>query len=50
VDLSQAGDLVTRGTPTPDDLRVRRAIIHDPHFRLEYVRLGTNQLVFRRIQ
>ena len=49
-DLSQVEQLGSRGIPTPDDLRVRRAMVHDPHFKLEYVRLRTNQLVFRRVQ
>jgi len=48
-DLSQADKLVTRGTPTPDDLRVARAVLRDPHFKLVFMHRGANQLVFHRV-
>jgi hypothetical protein len=49
-DLSQAERLLLRGQPTADELRVRRFLMRDPRFKLVYVRLGTNQLVFRRVR
>ena len=49
-DLSQAEGMISHGTPSEDDLRVARAVVADPHFKLVYAQIGRNQLVFRRIQ
>lgn len=48
-DLSQADEALRRGEPRPEELRVRRALAGDPRFRQEYVRLGWNQVVYRRV-
>lgn len=49
-DLSDAQSLILRGTPRLEELRVRRALLRDPRFKLVYVRLGTNQVVFQRVR
>jgi hypothetical protein len=46
--LTEYGSL-GRGTPKPEDLRVRRALLRDRRFKLVYWRPGLNQLVFQRI-
>lgn len=47
-DLSDVRQYLMRGTPSKDDLRVRRALLRDPRFQLVYARRGMNQLVFQR--
>ncbi|HEU4888926.1 MAG TPA: hypothetical protein VFV49_13650 [Thermoanaerobaculia bacterium] len=46
-DLSDFQQLLG-GKPSEDDLRVRRALLRDPRFKLVAVRRGMNQLVFKR--
>jgi hypothetical protein len=49
-DLSQAKRFLNKGQPRPEDLRVRRAVVADKRFKVEYARIGWNQVVFRRIR
>lgn len=49
-DLSDARGRLLGGSPRPEELRVRRALLRDPRFRLAYVALGKNQVVFQRIR
>jgi hypothetical protein len=41
--------LLGRGQPTAQDLRVRRALLKDRRWRLVYWKAGLNQLVFERV-
>lgn len=49
-DLSQARHFLNKGVPRPEDLRVRRAVAADKRFKVEFARVGWNQVLFRRIQ
>jgi len=49
-DLSQARRFLNKGQPRPEDLRVRRAVVADKRFKVQYARIGWNQVVFRRIR
>jgi hypothetical protein len=49
-DLSDASKYISRGQPSPEELRVRRQLLKDGRFRLRYVQGGRNQLVFERIR
>lgn len=49
-DLSEARLYLRRGKPAPEDLRVRRFLIGDHRFRIAYLQLGTNQVVFERVR
>ena len=49
-DLSEAEAALRRGKPKPEELRVRRALAGDPRFTQEYVRVGWNQVVYRRVE
>jgi hypothetical protein len=49
-DLSQTATFMHTGVPTPEDLRVRRALLRDKRFKLVYFRKGANQLIFQRVR
>lgn len=49
-DLGQAKRLLNKGQPRPEELRVRRAVVADKRFKVEYARIGWNQVIFRRIR
>ncbi len=50
VDLSQAGEYLTRGTPGPEDLRVIEFLSRDPHFQTVFYNRRTIQALFRRVR
>jgi len=47
-DLGEASRYIGHGAPTADDLRVVRALLHDPRFEVVYLDAAAVQAVFKR--
>ena len=47
-DLGEASRYIGHGAPTADDLRVVRALLHDPRFEAVYLDAAAVQAVFKR--